>query len=261
MSARASLMLLIPYVVLLQSCGAPQQTPQPASPSATAQPSPVLPATAIDAKGLWKPEYATTEERALANHDVELLSKFADIHYNTAIAALNEKDLLTHVQRGELIAGAAVAAYRAKKLPTDSWDYANLLYRLAVFEEKGGKFAEAERDMKACLDVKVAPPPSKQQLFTTKMDLARIYIMGRNDKAAAKLTDELLAEYRKDSSVTDAQLVLFDTWIKAQERVDAHLEQVEKLRTLSKRMKMRRAGELEKQATDALNQEKERDTH
>jgi hypothetical protein len=245
--------LLAAVCFLLFGCA---QKPLVEKPVAATASGPIV----IDENKLWKREYEPDEEKALANSTTDfsldnilLLAKLSQVHYNSMIAAPDQIELRKHTGQGEVVSRVALQSYIKAKLPPTDPLYAQLLRRLALFEEKEGKFADAQQHMKQVIAAPVKPPPSRKEIFSMKMDLARMYMDGRtDDKAAAALLDELLAEAKKDPTITDAHIILYDVWVKAQDRVNGDPKKVEAMRKLSKRLKHERAVELERETNDTL---------
>lgn len=255
-------LLTIAVVSCVMLAGACTPAPKPEVPAATtpiAKPVDVR----IDAASLWKSEYEPVEldvlqksqNGDLSKENIDKLCKLSAVHYNNAIASLNAVELHNHVEKGEVVTRIAMQSYLKAKLPRDNREFTELLHRLALFEEKTGDFEQGQQLMRALLSTKVSPPYSKEQIFALRMDLARMYLDGHKDPEAADLLDALLDEYNKNPKITDARLILYDNWLKSQERVNTQPEKFEQMRALLKKLRHDRAEELLRDATNEIEAE------
>jgi hypothetical protein len=254
MPPRAVLALLA--LVALVGCGA---QPQQAELKKVIAAAPVV----VDDRKLWRQDYEPIESTAItkaqkgdnSRDNIEMLAKLSQVHYNSMIAALNQNVLRKHTVEGEVVSRVAVQSYINAKLPESDPLYSSLLRRLALFEEKSGKFPAAETHLQQVIAAPVKPPYTARQMFELKMDLARMYMDGRNnDERAADLLDELLTEYKKDPTITDAHLILYDSWVKAKDRIHSDPKAIEAMRKLSKKIKRERAQALERETNAALKE-------
>lgn len=249
---------VVSCVMLAAAC-----TPAPQSEKPAVEPAARPVDVRIEATNLWKSEYDPVELDALrksqngdvSKANIDRLCKLSAVHYNNAIASLNSAELHNHVEKGEVVTRVAMQSYLKARLPRDNRDFTELLHRLALFEEKIGDFEQGQQLMKTMLSTNVSPPYTKMQIFALKMDLARMYLDGRKDTEAAELLNALLAEFKKNPAITDSRLILYDNWLKAQERVNTDPEKFDRIKKQLQKLKRERAEKLLQDATNEIEAE------
>jgi tetratricopeptide (TPR) repeat protein len=188
------------------------------------------------------------------NSEVYLLTQLADLHYTAALTSYHQKDVNQHVADGQAFAQLAVQRHEAGKLPRESELYKRLLHRLALLQEKMGHYDESERRLKEALAIKPKPDIPEREVYSMKVDLARMYIEHEKYQEAVAVLMPLFAQYRANPQIISTPMELVDMYVKAEENL-GHEEKVRELRTWSKAYKKRRAAELEREAANEIRKE------